>query len=106
MNQEEAERVRAIFELYLEKESLVETVRELNRRRWTTKAWITKTRPGLANHALADITYRNFEMVGPPLMPLAASNAGNSSASSASKCAFIWSWKRSKAGVAAAQSPP
>jgi aminobenzoyl-glutamate utilization protein B len=34
-----------------------------------TKAWITKTRPGLANHALADLTYRNFEMVGPPVMP-------------------------------------
>jgi aminobenzoyl-glutamate utilization protein B len=37
-----------------------------------TKAWITKTRPGLANHALADLTYRNFEMVGPPVMPEAA----------------------------------
>ena len=30
------------------------------------KEWITKTRPGLPNHALADITYRNFERVGPP----------------------------------------
>jgi metal-dependent amidase/aminoacylase/carboxypeptidase family protein len=30
------------------------------------KEWITKTRPGLPNHALAGITYRNFERVGPP----------------------------------------
>lgn len=37
-----------------------------------TKAWITKTRPGLANHALASITYANFEMVGPPKLPAAA----------------------------------
>ncbi|MCR9255316.1 MAG: amidohydrolase [Alphaproteobacteria bacterium] len=28
--------------------------------------WVTKTRPGLANNALAEITYGNFEMVGPP----------------------------------------
>ncbi|MBU1700157.1 MAG: recombinase family protein [Candidatus Eisenbacteria bacterium] len=42
VNEEEAARVRAIFDLYLEKESLLETVRELNRRRWTTKRWTTK----------------------------------------------------------------
>jgi aminobenzoyl-glutamate utilization protein B len=28
--------------------------------------WVTKTRPGLANNALADLTYRNMEQVGPP----------------------------------------
>jgi len=31
-----------------------------------SKAWITKTRMGLPNHALAEITYRNFERVGAP----------------------------------------
>jgi aminobenzoyl-glutamate utilization protein B len=28
--------------------------------------WVTKTRPGLANNAMADLTYRNMELVGPP----------------------------------------
>jgi aminobenzoyl-glutamate utilization protein B len=28
--------------------------------------WVTKTRPGMANHALAEITYENFKLVGPP----------------------------------------
>jgi aminobenzoyl-glutamate utilization protein B len=28
--------------------------------------WVTKTRPGLANNALADLTFRNMELVGPP----------------------------------------
>jgi aminobenzoyl-glutamate utilization protein B len=28
--------------------------------------WVTKTRVGLANNALADLTYRNLELVGPP----------------------------------------
>ncbi|MBM3600738.1 MAG: amidohydrolase [Alphaproteobacteria bacterium] len=34
-----------------------------------TRHWVTKTRPGLPNRALADITYRNLEMVGPPQFP-------------------------------------
>ena len=38
----EAERVRQIFELYLEYQSLLPTVTELNRRGWTTKHWTTK----------------------------------------------------------------
>jgi aminobenzoyl-glutamate utilization protein B len=29
-------------------------------------AWITKTRAGLPNHAMTEITFRNFELVGPP----------------------------------------
>lgn len=41
VNEEEAFRVRAIFELYLQKESLLATVDELVRRGWTTKAWIS-----------------------------------------------------------------
>jgi len=31
-----------------------------------TTRWITKTRVGLANHALADLVYGNLELVGPP----------------------------------------
>lgn len=38
----EAQRVRQIFELYLEYQSLLPTVSELNRRGWTTKHWTTK----------------------------------------------------------------
>ena len=38
----EADRVRQIFELYLEKRSLISTVKEVNRRGWTTKRWTTK----------------------------------------------------------------
>ena len=38
----EAASVRQIFELYLENQSLLPTVRELNRRGWTTKRWVTK----------------------------------------------------------------
>ncbi len=42
VNPTEAPRVRTIFELYLEKESLTDTVRELHRRGWATKSWTTK----------------------------------------------------------------
>lgn len=31
--------------------------------------WVTKTRPGLANHAMATATYANFRLVGPPRFP-------------------------------------
>ncbi len=30
------------------------------------KEWITRTRAGLPNHVMADVTFRNFELVGPP----------------------------------------
>lgn len=33
--------------------------------RWS-KIWVTKSRPGLPNHALADATYRNIELAGAP----------------------------------------
>ena len=39
---EEAERVRAIFRIYLELRGLVPTVRELSRRGWVTKRWTTR----------------------------------------------------------------
>lgn len=38
----EADRVRQIFEMYLEYQSLLATVTELNARGWTTKHWTTK----------------------------------------------------------------
>ena len=42
MNEEEAARVRAIFDLYLEHGSLIATIRELDARGWTNKRWTTK----------------------------------------------------------------
>jgi site-specific DNA recombinase len=42
VNKEEAAKVQVIYELYLEKQSLISTVKELNSRGWTTKAWTTK----------------------------------------------------------------
>ena len=38
--------------------------------------WVTKTRVGLANNALADLTYRNLELVGPPVYAEAAREFG------------------------------
>ena len=42
VNEEEAQQVRQIFELYLQHRSLLPTMRELNRRGWRTKQWTTK----------------------------------------------------------------
>ncbi len=42
VNPVEAERVRAIFELYLEKQSLIQVAVELKERGWTTKQWTTR----------------------------------------------------------------
>jgi len=42
VNEDEAARVRAIFALYLELESLLPVVQELVRRGWTTKRWTTR----------------------------------------------------------------
>ena len=39
VNDDEAARVRGIFELYLERLSLIETAKELDARGWTTKRW-------------------------------------------------------------------
>jgi site-specific DNA recombinase len=66
VNEAEAERVRSIFELYLELGSLLPTVQELARRHWATKHWTTKrqtSRGGLAitktrlHHLLTNVTY-------------------------------------------------
>jgi site-specific DNA recombinase len=42
VNDAEAERVRAIFQLYLQSKGLLPVVRELARRSWTTKSWVTR----------------------------------------------------------------
>jgi hypothetical protein len=42
VNEDEAARVRGIFELYLEHQSLIATVQELARRGWTNKRWTTR----------------------------------------------------------------
>ncbi len=42
VNEDEAARVRAIFELYLEHQSLIVTIQELDRRGWVNKRWTTR----------------------------------------------------------------
>lgn len=42
VNETEAQRVRQIFNIYLETQSLSHTVQELNHRGWTLKQWITQ----------------------------------------------------------------
>jgi len=42
VNEEEATRVRATFELYLERGSLVATIKELDARSWSNKRWTNK----------------------------------------------------------------
>ncbi|MBI1900556.1 MAG: recombinase family protein [Planctomycetia bacterium] len=46
VNEVEAQRVRQIFDLYLDNLSLLATADELNRLGWTTKAWTTKKGKG------------------------------------------------------------
>jgi len=49
VNQAEVERVRAIFRLYLEHQSLLSVAQELNARGWQTKSWVKRDgrrRPG------------------------------------------------------------
>jgi site-specific DNA recombinase len=43
VNPEEAERVRAIFDLYLQQGALRPVVEELERRKWRTKKWSTRS---------------------------------------------------------------
>ena len=66
VNDAEADRVRQIFDLYLELGSLLPTVQEIARRGWTTKNWTTKkqiARGGLPitktrlHHLLTNPTY-------------------------------------------------
>ncbi len=42
VNEAEAARVRAIYEIYLDRESLIATIAELDARGWTNKQWTTR----------------------------------------------------------------
>jgi len=42
VNEDEAEKVKTIFKIYLETRSLIDTAEELNRRGWVTKHWTSK----------------------------------------------------------------
>lgn len=42
INPKEAEIVRGIFSIYLEEESLLETLRQVNARKWERKRWLTR----------------------------------------------------------------
>ena len=42
VNEDEAARVRIVFELYLEHQSLIATIKELDRRGWVNKRWTTR----------------------------------------------------------------
>ena len=41
INDDEATRVRTIYELYLENQSIMATIKEIDRRGWTNKRWTT-----------------------------------------------------------------
>lgn len=43
VNEDEADRVRAIFELYIEFQSIIQTIKELDRRGWKNKLTVTKS---------------------------------------------------------------
>ena len=53
VNEDEAARVRAILELYLEHGSLMPVVQELARRGWRMKEWTTRKGTGAGGHALS-----------------------------------------------------
>jgi site-specific DNA recombinase len=42
VNEDEAVRVRAIYEVYLDRQSLIETIKERDAREWANKHWVTK----------------------------------------------------------------
>ena len=42
VNEDEAARVRAIYDVYLDRQSLIETIKELDARGWANKQWVTK----------------------------------------------------------------
>src|SRR6202158_4301164 len=49
VNRKEAAQVRAIFDLYVEHQGLLPVVRELERRGWRTKTWVTRKGRMLGN---------------------------------------------------------
>lgn len=78
VNPDEAERVRAIFRLYLEKGSLLTTVEELNARGWRTKSWTGKKGQQVASYVwsieslrqlLSRVVYRGLIKAGKKTYP-------------------------------------
>jgi site-specific DNA recombinase len=60
VNQEEAQRVREIFALYLEFGSLIPVVEELDRRDWRMKAWTTRDGRQVGGKPIAKNTLYNL----------------------------------------------
>lgn len=60
VNEPEAERVRAIYSLYLGNQSLLATAAELNRRGWTTKRWKTRKGPSSGGREFDKATLRQL----------------------------------------------
>jgi site-specific DNA recombinase len=56
----EAARVRAIFDLYLEHQGLLPVVRELERRGWRTKAWVTRKGRKLGGRPFSKTSLHQF----------------------------------------------
>ncbi len=78
VNREEAEQVRVIFELHVEKQSLVAVAQELNRRGWGRKSWTTregKPRQGrpwdrvTLHRLLTDPLYAGLQKLGDETFP-------------------------------------
>lgn len=60
IHEEEAERVRQIFTLYLEHQALLPTVRELNRRGWIGKRYVTSTEKTIGGKPFNKATLYNL----------------------------------------------
>ncbi|MCO6436929.1 MAG: recombinase family protein [Phycisphaerae bacterium] len=56
VNEDEAARVRAIFEQYLGHERIAPVLQELDRREWRTKAWTTRKGRALGGHPFDKVT--------------------------------------------------
>ena len=78
VNKDEAEQVRAIFDFYVEKGSLVAAAEELNRRGLRRKSWVTKTGTSRAgkpwdrvnlHRILTDPIYTGMQKLGDDVFP-------------------------------------
>jgi len=65
VNADEAFYVRAIFKLYIEHNALLPVVREINRRGWRTKQWVTKQ--GVTNGGKPFTKSRLFRLLKNPI---------------------------------------
>jgi site-specific DNA recombinase len=100
VNEEEAEQVRAIFDLYIEHQALIPVVRELAVRGWANKRWTTRrgTERGgrpfdkttlyhlLTNRTyLGMVTHKGKAHPGPSWTSVRGSGCGRSSAATAGR---------------------